>query len=633
MEAVLDAEVNGKKNSRESEIGNNCVSDPVVYQLVRVEGDGTLVPATEDEVMQFEHLLEDEKTEIPSVEGLAQSENAEVEPRKLDSRLEYIEVISEKVKQEERLLLSCESLDVNANSLGGKSSHCPNTEESQNDMIHSENPSIEAAPNSAALNGNPSGEIENTVRCSGPTNDAVNSNSSLPKTCTSSKPDFSLIEGEVCLDNLTIRELQEAFRATFGRQTSVKDKLWLKRRIAMGLINSCDVPTSSFSIKDNKIVCNEVKEETHCTDRRSRLESGFLSEDQVANPTKDIYQVSPTSSSDHIEDQQRSSRRLRMPLEYDATKENLQMEESAVKRMRKPTRRYIEELSDFDARECSTRLPSVKICSPEQACPKSRLRPVLGPQNITFSTRQDYIGGFGIQVPYVSRARRGRPRKNFSALKAYHSVGMAFDLVKAVLDIPLQHNVGSGIQTRKARSLLMRNPQLNFVHKKREKVCTHPITSERKPDLHHEKLEAAGEQIDDNADTQPVVKGGPRRKHHRAWTLCEVLKLVDGVAQFGTGRWSEIRRLAFASYSYRTSVDLKDKWRNLLRASLAQVPASENEQGKNSRKHTSVPIPTPILSRVRELAETHSQTGIEFGTSKFSSHGAKVVQGKGTGFL
>jgi hypothetical protein len=35
------------------------------------------------------------------------------------------------------------------------------------------------------------------------------------------------------------------------------------------------------------------------------------------------------------------------------------------------------------------------------------------------------------------------------------------------------------------------------------------------------------------------------------------MKLVDGVAQYGAGKWSEIRKLSFSSYSYRTSVDLK----------------------------------------------------------------------------
>ncbi|KAJ4909423.1 Uncharacterized protein Rs2_04044 [Raphanus sativus] len=32
--------------------------------------------------------------------------------------------------------------------------------------------------------------------------------------------------------------LKETFRATFGRETAVKDMTWLKRRIAVGLINS-----------------------------------------------------------------------------------------------------------------------------------------------------------------------------------------------------------------------------------------------------------------------------------------------------------------------------------------------------------------------------------------------------------
>lgn len=39
---------------------------------------------------------------------------------------------------------------------------------------------------------------------------------------------------EVSLDNLSIRELHEAFRTTYGRDTSVKDKHWLKRQISAG---------------------------------------------------------------------------------------------------------------------------------------------------------------------------------------------------------------------------------------------------------------------------------------------------------------------------------------------------------------------------------------------------------------
>jgi hypothetical protein len=60
-----------------------------------------------------------------------------------------------------------------------------------------------------------------------------------------------------------------------------------------------------------------------------------------------------------------------------------------------------------------------------------------------------------------------------------------------------------------------------------------------------------------NAAAKPKINRAFTRKHHRAWTLCEVMKLVDGVALHGAGKWSEIRKLAFSSYSYRTSVDLK----------------------------------------------------------------------------
>lgn len=63
--------------------------------------------------------------------------------------------------------------------------------------------------------------------------------------------------------------------------------------------------------------------------------------------------------------------------------------------------------------------------------------------------------------------------------------------------------------------------------------------------------------LDDDVATVPTANGGMRRKHHRPWTLGEVVKLVEGVSKYGAGRWSEIKRLAFSSYSYRTSVDLK----------------------------------------------------------------------------
>lgn len=44
-------------------------------------------------------------------------------------------------------------------------------------------------------------------------------------------PESNYGQSTFLLDNMSIRELHEAFRSTFGRETSVKDKQWLKRRI------------------------------------------------------------------------------------------------------------------------------------------------------------------------------------------------------------------------------------------------------------------------------------------------------------------------------------------------------------------------------------------------------------------
>ncbi|RYQ84930.1 hypothetical protein Ahy_B10g104431 isoform B [Arachis hypogaea] len=100
-------------------------------------------------------------------------------------------------------------------------------------------------------------------------------------------------------------------------------------------------------------------------------------------------------------------------------------------------------------------------------------------------------------------------------------------------------------------------------------------TSEPQQKLRPKRLVPLSHTSEENIVTVPTTKGGVRRKHHRAWTLVEVMKLVDGVSRCSAGRWSEIKLLSFSSHSYRTSVDLKDKWRNLLKASFAQAPADE----------------------------------------------------------
>lgn len=78
-------------------------------------------------------------------------------------------------------------------------------------------------------------------------------------------------------------------------------------------------------------------------------------------------------------------------------------------------------------------------------------------------------------------------------------------------------------------------------------------------DMEPEHIDSSGNSSDDNNNigAQTMQGGVLRRKHHRAWTLSEVTKLVEGVSKYGAGKWSEIKKFSFSSYSYRTSVDLK----------------------------------------------------------------------------
>ena len=84
------------------------------------------------------------------------------------------------------------------------------------------------------------------------------------------------------------------------------------------------------------------------------------------------------------------------------------------------------------------------------------------------------------------------------------------------------------------------------------------------------------------------------RAHLNRWSLQEIIALLDGVEQYGSGRWSTIRSQV-AALAGRKTVDLKDKWRNLLRVSMGP-----HQGGKKD-------IPEAVLRRVRELAAVSVQ--------------------------
>ena len=89
------------------------------------------------------------------------------------------------------------------------------------------------------------------------------------------------------------------------------------------------------------------------------------------------------------------------------------------------------------------------------------------------------------------------------------------------------------------------------------------------------------------------------RKHHRPWTLEETTALVEGVERYGVSKWAEIRKHMFTSpegEASRTAVDLKDKWRNLLRSVQAL------QAGTSPTRSPNAAAPAALLRRVKALA-------------------------------
>ncbi|KAK8611254.1 hypothetical protein V6N13_131313 [Hibiscus sabdariffa] len=123
----------------------------------------------------------------------------------------------------------------------------------------------------------------------------------------------------------------------------------------------------------------------------------------------------------------------------------------------------------------------------------------------------------------------------------------------------------------------------------------------------------ASESEDEQKRTKRSKMACDRRKHQRTWTLAEVIKLVDGIAQYGVGRWTDIKRLLFASSAYRTPVDLRvppchiqsneDKWQNLLRSSSAHE--HNRRECETKPKHAVRPLPMPVVCCIHELATIH----------------------------
>ncbi|XP_010531868.1 PREDICTED: uncharacterized protein LOC104808052 isoform X1 [Tarenaya hassleriana] len=593
--------------------------NPVKYKLVRVAGDGRLVPATDEEIIEVEDLLENDETDmhivthtgqtvedisddrlpsrLPLLEsseatnlGLSQSDNTEASPDKLASQLEYTVEMLQRVEEEVRLCMAHEPQMLSACS--DANIQCSN----ESNKLFSSDVKVQSETLLQDLTQDQNGCGSNQQMKAEPCLNVVGSPQEAVFSTSAQKPDFSTVRGDICLDNLSIKALHETFRATFGRETTVKDKLWLKRRIAMGLLNSCYVSTTCLTIKDNKLIGGQ-KENFNCLN--DDFSKDVVDEIRVDDSNKEAA----SGPSDQIDGFASASGDSSMDNfgNHECGGEDFASEHRAEKRQRKPTRRYIEELSDTDDRQRSGK--SMNPSKNQRLSPKSQIKTIraVSSGGRLVITRVVYLAGSRMQVPFVFQTRRGRPRENIMALVDIQPGWLEEKATPAGNSQRLSpsqlngDNVNGGLIIKSA-----------FEHGQKESKNEHsnsvPTVLDR--DMEPEQVELSGNSSDENHVGMPTFNSALRRKHHRAWSLSEVIKLVEGVAKYGAGKWSEIKRLSFASHSYRTSVDLKDKWRNLLKASFSQTPS---KRMGSMRKHGSTPIPTPILLRVRELAEKQSQ--------------------------
>ncbi|KAF8047484.1 hypothetical protein N665_3001s0002 [Sinapis alba] len=560
--------------------------NPAVYRLVRVARDGTLVPATDEEMVEVKDLLGNSENDTPivpdarqteeyipdegspsqflqldSFEGLFHSETAEAYTENLNSRLEC----------KDELVYGSQMLFTLPDTNYHNSLELPGNEEFLQSEVLLQEP-IRFSSNGCSIDQSMDVSPYSIATCGIPKAPALST--------TASTPGFSGDKDKICLGNLSIKALQETFRATFGRETTCKDKHWLKRKIKMGLMRPCVMPTTSLTVNDNKLT---REGQDNCTD------TGVAFSKDMAEEGRAIYCKDSPSSPDLIKGHPNDFGFEAFVDQYSGN-EDFEGEYRSAKRVRKPTRRYIEEISKVDENQQSSESPFHSKDERSISSVSSGRRVVV--------TRMISFAGSRIQVPYVSHVRRSRPRENIMALGEFHS---GLWEVKAT---PEERNNDvnrvSGVKSVSAP-----------VQKKVTTTYRQSYKDHAKPEVDQdimepEHMDSSGDSSDDstyNRVVRPIMQSAIRRKHHRAWSLSEVKKLVEGVSRYGVGKWSVIKRLSFSSYSHRTPVDLKDKWRNLLRASFTRTPV--NKMG-SLRKHGSMAIPSQVLSQVRELSKNQS---------------------------
>ncbi|KAK9280341.1 hypothetical protein L1049_014029 [Liquidambar formosana] len=529
------------------------------YKLEEVEGDGSFFPSSEDEVLGLEHLLAEPRCNENMVESLLGFDT--FDPQKCFNSEDFSHAVEyDQMKIDSGVLDSKLTQDDEKTKLEFIDGLSQGTEEG---FLHKAN-GLPSSCEDYLLGTKFADEVSKLDfgTCEGSCLGKVGLESyssgfngrdcgaKISKLSTASIPMLGSIceENSFSLENMTIYELHEAFGNIFGRETLVEDKQWLKRRILFGLQNLVELDNGSNFLECG-VISNENEDKTIFSSSNEfsrRASSSFIG----------VLNNIPMPKDQHFKRKRIAG--CASEIGEDGFGLLDPEEKGAVsvsqKRLRKPPRRFIEESLDQQSRYQNRKYGnSYKSSKDKFHHIRSHIQhSQKGIGATPLVCQEESFKGACIQVPFGPPIQKGHSKKN------------------AFLE-----------------------------HESKDCEDSKLLVSNGKSDREHFLSKSQDDMSEDDCITR-IGKDRVRRKHHRLWTDSEVMKLIEGVSQYGVGRWTEIKRLLFSSSTHRTSVDLKDKWRNLLRASCTKLQSTrEVEQGRKQGSHQ---MHQSVLRRVRELA-------------------------------
>ncbi|MES1918886.1 hypothetical protein MHBO_000781 [Bonamia ostreae] len=144
----------------------------------------------------------------------------------------------------------------------------------------------------------------------------------------------------------------------------------------------------------------------------------------------------------------------------------------------------------------------------------------------------------------------------------------SIELLKTAKMVLPKRNLRMNLRSRKKISANKSDKEIGKVDKLSEKIAT-KRKNENECDIKIKKMRIVKAKNCTNLSNN-ATNSSIRRVRH-TWSDLETESLVEGVKKHGAGSWSEIKSDETLTFSpRRTNVDLKDKWKNMVKSGKFQ---------------------------------------------------------------